>query len=251
MSSTPLERFQRAAAAPAAVLGPARLRRLAQRFENGAYVSYGDIEQDFRAEVDAIRDAAFQEDDLPLVAVAAYLNGAATALEHQESAVHVEPVWSGPTSHAVPVRSTAQALTGVVERAGRELLLMTYSAVSYPPLQAALGAAVGRGVRVHIVVETFQGAGAICGEEPAAAFRELGFEPWHWPATRRPDRRGLMHARIVVADRQELLVSSADLTQPGVENNIAAGLLVRGGPAPERAAEHFDALCADGTLERM
>ncbi|GLZ04308.1 hypothetical protein Acsp03_17740 [Actinomadura sp. NBRC 104412] len=249
--STPLERFERAAAAPSAVLGPARLRRLAQRFEGGAYVSYGDLEQDFRAEVDAIRDAAFHEDDLPLVAVAAYLNGAATALEQQGSTVHVESVWSGPTSQAVPVRSTAQALTGVVERAGRELLLMTYSAGLYPPLRAALVAAVERGVRVHIAVETYQGAGSVpSGEEPAA-FRELGFELWHWPMTRRPDRRGVMHARIVVADRRELLVSSADLTQPGVENNIEAGLLVRGGPAPERAAEHFDALCANGTLERM
>ncbi|GLZ04309.1 hypothetical protein Acsp03_17750 [Actinomadura sp. NBRC 104412] len=250
--TTPLERFETAAAAHAARLGPARLRTLADRFARGVYVSYGDLEQEFPAEVEAIREAAFAEDDLPGVAVAAYLRGAAAALAHQESAVHVESVWSGPTSHAVPVRSTAQVLTGVVERAGRELLLMTYSARPYPPLRAALGAAVERGVRVRVVVETLQGAGsAISGEEPAAAFRGLRVELWHWPVTRRPDQQGRMHAKIAVADRRELLVSSANLTQSGVENNIEAGLLVRGGSAPERAAEHFDALCADGTLERM
>ncbi|MCP9966609.1 phospholipase D-like domain-containing protein [Actinomadura madurae] len=60
-----------------------------------------------------------------------------------------------------------------------------------------------------------------------------------------------MHAKIAVADRRELFVSSANLTQSGVNSNIEAGLLIRGGTAPERAAEHFDALRAAGILERL
>ena len=60
-----------------------------------------------------------------------------------------------------------------------------------------------------------------------------------------------MHAKIAVADRRTLLVSSANLTQSGVDTNIEAGLLVRGGAAPQRAAEHLDRLVADGTLARL
>jgi phosphatidylserine/phosphatidylglycerophosphate/cardiolipin synthase-like enzyme len=54
-----------------------------------------------------------------------------------------------------------------------------------------------------------------------------------------------------VADRHVLFVSSANLTQSGVAKNIEAGLLVRGGAAPLRAAEHVDALRASGALTRL
>ena len=40
-----------------------------------------------------------------------------------------------------------------------------------------------------------------------------------------------MHAKLTVADRRVLLVTSADLTQSGVAKNIEAGLLIRGGTA--------------------
>ncbi|MFI0355151.1 DISARM system phospholipase D-like protein DrmC [Actinomadura sp. 9N407] len=241
----PAERFEKAAAEPALRLGPARLRTLAERIERGH--DPRDCVPGFAADVAAIVAAYSGEDDLPDAAVAAYLRGLATALAHRP--VQVESVWSGPTSHAVPVRSTAQVLTHLVGQATRELLLMTYSARPYEPLREALAAAVSRRVVVRVVVETLQGAGsALSGDEPAAAFHGLGVELWHWPAT---GRTGRMHAKIAVADRRELLVSSANLTQSGVRDNIEAGLLVHGGTAPERAAEHFDALRSAGTLERM
>jgi hypothetical protein len=46
----------------------------------------------------------------------------------------------------VPVRATAVVLADVVREARRELLLMTYSAQPYQPLNDALGAALSRGV---------------------------------------------------------------------------------------------------------
>jgi hypothetical protein len=46
-------------------------------------------------------------------------------------------------------------------------------------------------------------------------------------------------------------VSSANLTQSGVGRNIEAGLLIRGGTAPQRAAEHIAALRSAGVLERL
>lgn len=45
--------------------------------------------------------------------------------------------------------------------------------------------------------------------------------------------------------------TSANLTQSGVGKNIEAGLLIRGGAAPARAAEHVDALRASGDLIRL
>ncbi|WP_245918658.1 DISARM system phospholipase D-like protein DrmC [Actinomadura mexicana] len=246
----PLDRFEKAARGAAVRIGPESLRTLADLFDRPAPFSViRASDQGFEEQADALI-AASQQEDLPVRAVAAYLRGVAAGLE--TAAIQVEPVWSGPTEHGVPVRATARVLAQIVRRARHELLLMTYSAKPYQPLREALADALGRGVVTRIVVETLQGAGsAISGEEPAAAFHGLGVELWHWPVTRRPEERGRMHAKIAVADRRELFVSSANLTQSGVNSNIEAGLLVRGGTAPERAAEHFDALRAAGILVRL
>ena len=57
-----------------------------------------------------------------------------------------------------------------------------------------------------------------------------------------------MHAKLALADRRDLLVSSVNLTASGVEHSIEAGLLVTGGSAPQRAAEHIAELQAKGVL---
>src|SRR5690606_34124690 len=106
---------------------------------------------------------------------------------------------------------------------------------------------------VDVVVETLAGAGgALGGAEPAAAFADVvGIRLWHWPRAQRTEEGAKMHAKIAVADRRVLLVSSANLTQSGVGRNIEAGLLVRGGTAPRRAAEHIAELTASGLLARL
>src|SRR5262249_34527103 len=161
----------------------------------------------------------------------------------------VEVVWSGPHSSAVPVRATARVLTDLVAEARQDLILMTYSARPYAPLTDALAAAVARGVSAIVVVETLAGAGRdLAGEEPAPTFLSvLGVQVWHWPPGKRPEQSSKMHAKLAIADSEALLVSSANLTQSGIGKNIEGGLLVRGGPAPARAAEHVRQLQASGT----
>lgn len=43
----------------------------------------------------------------------------------------------------------------------------------------------------------------------------------------------------------------ANLTQSGVDRNIEAGLLIQGGAAPQRAAEHVAELKTRGVLVRL
>jgi phosphatidylserine/phosphatidylglycerophosphate/cardiolipin synthase-like enzyme len=186
-------------------------------------------------------------------AALAYLTGLAAGYAQRADEVSVETVWSGPASHHVPVRATAAVLADIVREAQHELLLMTYSAKPHQPLTEALQRAIGRGVAVSVVVETLQGAGsALSGEEPYHAFTGImGIELWHWPTSRRTEPGAKMHAKLAVADRRLLLITSANLTQSGVSKNIEAGLLIRGGAAPLRVAEHVDALRASGNLTRL
>lgn len=190
---------------------------------------------------------------IPAAEAAAYLRGLAAGHAQKTGDVRVEAVWSGPSTHPVPVRATAQVLVGLVEEARQELLLMTYSATPYPPLLSALAAAVSRGVSVTVVVETLAGAGgALNGAEPASAFAAVPeVRLWHWPRQKREGEYAKMHAKIAVADRRALLVSSANLTHSGVQRNIEAGVLIRGGTAPQRAAEHIAELQSRGLLARL
>ena len=207
----------------------------------------------------AYRDAAagvleaMQASGTDRAVAATYLRALAEGYALGRSSQRVEVVWSGPTSSAVPVRATASVLTDLVTEARRDLILMTYSARPYRPLTDALGGAVGRGVAAVVVVETLAGAGgALSGEEPATPFLAVpGVQVWHWPTSRRSEQSSRMHAKLAVADSEVLLVSSANLTQSGIGKNIEAGLLVRGGPAPARAAEHVQQLQASGALERL
>ena len=186
-------------------------------------------------------------------AALAYLTGLTAGYAQRASEITIETVWSGPVSHHVPVRATAAVLGELVGEARDELLLMTYSARPHPPLTDALQAAIGRCVTVRVVIETLQGAGsALSGDEPYQAFTGLdGIELWHWPTARRCEPGAKMHAKLAVADRRILLITSANLTQSGVAKNIEAGLLIRGGAAPVRASEHVDALRASGDLIRL
>ncbi|MEH0934235.1 DISARM system phospholipase D-like protein DrmC [Micromonospora psammae] len=247
--------FEAAAEAALHRLGPAHLRVLADRLDDGSpeqAVRHAVPVPGFAEAAGAVL-AAQRASGLPSVAAAAYLRGLAAGHAQRSAAVRIESVWSGPSTHPVPVRATAQVLVDLVAEAHAELLLMTYSAKPYPPLLAALTAAVARGVPVTVVVETLAGAGgALDGAEPAAAFAKLsGVQVWHWPVDRRAEDHAKMHAKIAVADRRVLLVSSANLTQSGVNRNIEAGLLVRGGTAPQRAAEHIAELQTRGVLARL
>ena len=244
--------FEEAAERALPILEPTGIRTLADRLAGG--LSIPALIADTRAE----RQAAVTSllGTLPNGATAenvAYLRGLARGYDRHAALANVEPVWSGPSSHAVPVRSMAQVLLDVVCGARKNLLLMTYSAKPHTVLRAAVVAAIERGVAVTVVVETLSGAGsALSGPEPATAFGGIpGLALWHWPADQRHEHGAKMHAKIAVADRSVLLVSSANLTQSGVAKNIEAGLLVHGGSAPERAAEHIEGLQMQHVLKPL
>ncbi|GAA3505017.1 hypothetical protein GCM10019016_121300 [Streptomyces prasinosporus] len=196
---------------------------------------------------------AMESDSVPFAEAAAYVRGYVAAMLHARDRVRVRTVWSGPSTPGVPVRATAQVLVDVIDGAQDELLAMTYAARPYPALSRALTAAAERGVRIHVVVETLAGAkGLLKGREPAEAFASVpGVALWHW--ARNPDDRphSRQHAKLAVADRRTLFLGSANLTESAAHRNIEAGVLVNGGEAPRRAAEHIVELQRLGTLRPL
>ena len=185
--------------------------------------------------------------------VAAMLRAAAAARMSEAQAGIVEVVMTGPSRPDAPARSTEAVVAEIVAGARHELMLVTYAAAAYPPLRAALEAAVARGVRTMIALETVEGARGLLSFEPALAFAGVaGIHLLHWPAEERVGfSGGRLHAKVVVADREVAFVTSANLTGSALGHNIECGLVVRGGSAPHRLADHFAALIRDGVLRPL
>lgn len=196
---------------------------------------------------------AMEQDGVPFAEAAAYVRGYVAAMLSTRDRVRVRTVWSGPSTPGVPVRATAQVLVDVIDEAQEELLAMTYAARPYPALTRALAAAAERGVRIHVVVETLAGArGLLKGREPAEAFASVpGVSLWHWVRGPGGHPHSRQHAKLAVADRRTLFLGSANLTESAAHRNIEAGVLVSGGEAPRRAAEHIVELQRLGALRPL
>ncbi|MFC4607134.1 DISARM system phospholipase D-like protein DrmC [Streptomyces maoxianensis] len=196
---------------------------------------------------------AVEAENVPYPEAAAYVRGYIAAWLRARDAVQVRTVWSGPSTSAVPIRATAQVLMEVISEAREELLAMTYAARPYPALTRALSAAADRGVKTHVVVETLAGAGGLLsGREPAEAFSSIpGLRLWHWARDSGSSVRSRQHAKLAVADRRVLFLGSANLTESAARRNMEAGVLVYGGGAPQRAAEHIVELQRQGVLRRL
>lgn len=185
--------------------------------------------------------------------VAAMLRAAAAARTAESKDGVVEVVMTGPSRPDAPTRSTEAVVSEIVAGARRELMMVTYAAAPYPPLRAALELAAARGVRTTIAVETVEGARGFLNFEPALAFAGVaGVQLLHWPTEERiAFSGGRLHAKLVVADREVAFVTSANLTGSALGQNIECGLVVRGGSAPRRLADHFAALAREGVLRPL
>lgn len=206
-----------------------------------------------RRVVEGIVRAWRAEPDTSPGEVAAMVLAAAAAWDLAERQGRVEVVITGPAKPDAPTRSTEAVVVDLVVASQRELLLVTYAAVPYQPLIAALASARDREVRIRVVVETVAGAKGLLHTEPAAVFATVpGIELYHWPLDRRSGHLpARLHAKVAVADREMAFVTSANLTGSAIESNLECGLLIHGGSAPRRLAEHFAALMREGILQPL
>jgi cardiolipin synthase len=217
----------------------------------------GRLAPDAQERFDALRRAWAAAGHVPSSReLASLLRGVAYATAAERTARRVELVWSGPSVVSSTFRSTEPALLELISSARQEVYVVAFAAYRVPAVAAALQAALARGIRVVFVLETddsgkvsfdplpvLQGGGA------------LAAEVYYWPQNMRKrdlrGRHGTLHAKFAVADRERLLVSSANLTEFAFELNIELGVLLRGGTAPTEAAEHVDELIRRGVLCRQ
>jgi phosphatidylserine/phosphatidylglycerophosphate/cardiolipin synthase-like enzyme len=90
------------------------------------------------------------------------------------------------------------------------------------------------------------------------------FKAKEWPGRRLPElyydprslemdsgKRASLHAKCVIVDRREALITSANFTDAARNRNIEVGLCVRQADIVNKLALYFDALIAKGVLVKI
>ena len=171
-------------------------------------------------------------------------------------ATPTEVVWSGPKVEGSSLRATRQVVQDIIAAAHTELLVVGYWLAGKEDHEGIINDiieliadAVTRGVNVTMVLdEGEKGYGKNNRDTLVSLWPKTALLPqlltWKIPA----DEKHLkLHAKVLVADRHDALVTSANLTMYALDRNMEMGVRIQGKPG-ERIAQHFELLIGKGIL---
>ena len=210
----------------------------------------------YREHAEAIARAWASTPDVAGAVVAAAMRAAASTAGAVRAEHNVSLVWTGPSTEAVRLRSTRSVLATLVANATESLVLVSFASYDVAELTAALTAAIARGVEVTLILETPDDLGGPLVIGPAHPFASIKDTAsfYRWPLEAREAffaAAARLHAKCVIADRSSALVTSANLTSAGINDNIELGVLIEAGPLPTKLSQHLELLIEDATLEAV
>ncbi|MZP31368.1 hypothetical protein GTO91_16835 [Heliobacterium undosum] len=163
--------------------------------------------------------------------------------------VETDFVWTGPSAGGSErLVSTIPVIRSMIDEAQRQILVVGYNltveATSTKTIIGALARASKRGCRITVAFH-----------DNSSNYRILSKAwPSDVPAPRmliwcgNPDSpNASLHAKLVSVDRNQVLVTSANLTRHGMEHNIEFGVRIRGAKAAQ-VEDHFSLLERKGFL---
>lgn len=241
-----------AVAVVAGTLGEAHVQALVAAYRgSGSYTSgqAAKMKQAVPAphhpDVARLNAAWASEPDLPGPAIALALESAAAA-RGLADVPRVEVVVTGPDTPDAPVRLTSEVVRQLIDQAAERVTLVSYAAYQMPSVIAALDSAVARGAAVSLILESAEKLDGGGGAHAYARFRTF-----HWPIDRRDPPDAKLHAKAVIIDAKDVLLTSANMTNAAYDKNIELGVLCRGGGVAHQVQHHFDALIATGVLKEV
>jgi len=185
-----------------------------------------------------------EEDETPGIALAVGLESA-LAMEATSDRTAVEVVVTGPDSPAAPVRLTSEVVRRLIDDARHRVMLISYAAYQIDSVINALDRAVDeRGVTVQVVLESAEN---LDGGGGAHAYAK--YAVYEWPPDERVPPEAKLHAKAIVVDGGDVLLTSANMTNAAYTKNIELGILCRGGTTAKHVQQHFDGLISTGVLQ--
>ena len=166
-------------------------------------------------------------------------------------------VWTGPKVEGSFLRATREVVRELLRGAQAELLVVGYWIAArddgegiIEEVIASLAEAVTRGVVVSVVVDERVRPDGRDNRRILVSAWPIGVAlpkilTWRLPPG---DQHLKLHAKVLVADRRDALVTSANLTSYAMDRNMEMGVRIIGNPTID-IARHFDFLEAHGVLE--
>lgn len=166
---------------------------------------------------------------------------------------NLEVAWTSPNPGENNARTTRQVLIETIRSAVNTLYCLSFAAYKDPGILEELTNAAGRGVNVHLVLETKEGG---LTHDAQLAFASLGKKVriYTWPVDRRPivgNSPARFHAKALVADGATAFVTSANLTGAAMDHNIELGVVITGGRVPRDIQSQIERLIETGVLARI
>lgn len=176
--------------------------------------------------------------------LASMLLAASHAFENVSKHQSAELVWTGPTTPFVSARRTEQALLQVIGAAKQNLFITSFVAYDVSTIVKALNDASSRGVGISMLLESSQHHGGSISFDVIGKMQTLvpTAKLYAWRERSASFADGRVHAKVAVADGDVCFITSANLTGHAMEQNMEAGVLLKGGQIPKLLHEHLQAL---------
>jgi phosphatidylserine/phosphatidylglycerophosphate/cardiolipin synthase-like enzyme len=250
-----MERLLEAVTAVVRLVSPEKVRALAGAIRTiegaKANVALSDVVGTATAKtvVERLVDA-WQATSVGSGELALMLLAASHAFENVSKHESTELVWTGPTTPFVSARRTEQALLQVIGAAKQTLFVTSFVAYDVSTIVKALNDANTRGVSISMLLESSQDHGGSISFDVIGKMRTLvpSAKLYVWRERATPFADGRVHAKVAVADGDACFITSANLTGHAMEQNMEAGVLIRGGQIPRLLQEHLQALVDTKTV---
>jgi len=201
-----------------------------------------------KEDLNALESACKEEDSISTSECVAALKASSTVRWNDVNREKVELVWTGASTPLVSTRKTEQVLLETIEAAENDLFIVSYVAYDVDSIVRALRRAVGRGVKVEILMESTSDYGGRISMDSIALFkRELPEAILYWWS----ESGASVHAKCAVSDGKVAFVTSANLTGAAMEKNMELGIKIEGGDIPRRLHDHLEALVTTRKIERV
>lgn len=177
--------------------------------------------------------------------VSAMFRASSTTAALAAGSSSVELVWTGPGTGMVPIRHTAQVLTGLIAEARNRLFLVSFVAYRVGAVIDELQRAVDRGALVSVLLERSKEHGGNVTVDSIAMLKQnlprVQLYEWNRSSSDTAQTASV-HAKCAVADGAIAFVTSANLSEAAMERNMELGVLLRGGHVPRLLDQHLAAL---------
>lgn len=169
-----------------------------------------------------------------------------------------ELIWTGPENMTTTFRRTDQALLELIQGAQKSLLIVSFAVYKAQPIIKAIENAIHRNIKVILCLEDSEVSQGKLSYSGINAFSESIFKLasiYSWPIQNRPHtedgKYGSLHAKVAVADKERVFISSANLTEYAMDLNMEMGILIMSKTSGDQIEKLFNNMIVNSVFQKI